>query len=420
MELARRRPRVVTLVLTGVLVLLLAGCDSGESGDSSTTLRVLMTDDWVTAPFVAAVKDFERDHPGVRVEVERAPISHMLDTVTAQTRDGQAPDVVQAHAFSAAAQGLAQPVDDLWGKSIETSEFLPGAIEDVTWGDRLFGVPLDTNALFLIVNKEHYQAAGLTPPSGRVTFEEFEAAARSLAASGGGRRAIAIPTSTWWTYGWIRANGGEVISVDAGGQVHLSLDAPEVVGTLEFLSRLIQAGLAFPPQAADSHSNDALSLFRSGRAATLASGSWDLTILGKDAGGERYDSTLLPQGAGEAGSAMGGSSLFVPTGSDKRELAFEFMAHLVSDEYALRLAKEEGRLPVRPRVYEDPYFKGPALATVIEQLPSASPFKLSAFPDAHDVFAGAVDEILRTGADAATVLKDAQQRAQALVPPKSP
>ncbi|MGQ0519539.1 MAG: extracellular solute-binding protein [Actinomycetota bacterium] len=419
MELARRRPRVVTLVLTGVLALVGAGC-AGESDDAATTLRVLMTDDWVTAPFVSAVKDFERDHPGVRVEVERAPISHMLDTVSAQTRDGQAPDVVQAHAFSAAAQGLAQPVDDLWEASLKTSEFLPGAIDDVTWGDRLYGVPLDTNAMFLIVNKEHYQAAGLTPPSGRSTFEEFEATARSLAAAGGERRAIAIPTSTWWTYGWIKANGGEVISVDPGGQVRLSLDAPEVVEALDFLSRLVKAGLAFPPQAADSHSNDALSLFRSGRAATLASGSWDLSILGKDPGAARYDSALLPQGADASGTAMGGSSLFVPTGSDKRELAFEFMAHLVSDRYALRLAKEEGRLPVRPRVYEDPYFKSPALATVIEQLPSASPFKLTAFPDAHDVFAGAVDEILRTGADATAAMKDAQQRAQALVPPKSP
>lgn len=113
---------------------------------------------------------------------------------------------------------------------------------------------------------------------------------------------------------------------------------------------------------------------------------------------------------------MGGSSLFVPTGSRQRRLAFEFMAHLVSDRYALRLAKEEGRLPVRPRVYDDRFLDRPDLRAVIEQLPSASAMKLTAFPEAHEVFAEAVDEVLRGGEDAAVVMAAAQARAQALMP----
>ncbi|MGH9178790.1 MAG: extracellular solute-binding protein [Acidimicrobiales bacterium] len=378
-------------------------------------LRVFMTDDWVTPPFVDAVRDFERSHPDVRVEYEKFPISHMLDNVAAETRKGAPPDVVQAHAFSAAAQDLAQPLDDLWGKAISTSEFLPGAIDDVTWAGRLYGVPLDTNALFLIFNNQLFQAANVAPPTGRMTFDQFESAARALSVEP--RRALAIPTSSWWTYGWIKANGGEVVQVGDDGSVRLTLDAPEVVGALDFLARLVKAGLAFPPAAADSHSGDALSLFRSGSAATLASGTWDVAILAREPDPERFDSSLLPSGPrGTGGTVMGGSSMFVPTGSTNRELAFEFMAHLVSDTYALRFAKEEGRLPVRPRVYEDPYFDSPDMVTVREQLPTASPFKLGAFPDAHDIFAASIDHILREGQDPATVLRSAQERAQATVP----
>ncbi|MGI8684259.1 MAG: extracellular solute-binding protein [Acidimicrobiales bacterium] len=415
----RRRRRTCVLLVCALGFALLAACSDEAPPDR--TLRVMMTDDWVTDPFLAAVSDFERSHPGVRVDVGKTPISHMIDTVTAAIKSGVSPDVVQAHAFSAAAQGLAQQVDDLWakGKPLATAEFLPGAIDDVTWAGHLYGVPLDTNALFLLYDADQFAAANVPPPGEPFTFASFEAAARALTATDFSKRALAIPTSTWWTYGWIKANGGEVLTVGEDGNAQLSLDDPAVVGALDFLGRLVKEKLAFAPGAADSHSGDALALFRSGIASTLASGSWDVAILEKDSAGDKYRSTLMPVGtAGKSGSVMGGSSMFVPTGSKQRDLAFEFMAHLVSDKYAVRLAKDEGRLPVRTRVYDDPYFERPELQAVIEQLPTASPFKLSAFPEAHNVFAKAVDQVLREGSDAGPVMAEAQKTAQALIPKK--
>ena len=415
-----RGPRVrrsVVAALLACLALLAPACSSDGGGDRTTVLSVLMTHDWVTPPFLDAVRDYERSHPGVKVQVDRAPISHMIPRVAAAARSGVPPDVVQAHAFSAAAQSLAQPVDDLWARSLERSEFLPGAVDDVTWAGRLYGVPLDTNALFLMYDTERLAAAGLPTPRSSMTFEEFEAMARALTTPDGERRAIAIPTSTWWTYGWIRANGGEVLEVREDGTVRLTLDAPEVVGALDFLARLVRSNVAFPPRAADSHSGDALNLFRTGSASVLASGSWDLSIITREPDGAKFATGLMPRGTDEdeASSVMGGSSMFVPTGSRNRELAFQFMTHLISDRYALRLAKEEGRLPVRPRVYRDPFFKGPELEAVLRQLRTATPFKLGAFPEAHEIFAAAIDEVLRTGREAGPVLADAQVRAQSLV-----
>lgn len=417
-------PRTRWLAVACLAALALTAACAGAGGgkqapERSTILRVVMTDDWVTDPFLAAVKDFERAHPTVLVDVDRAPISHMVDTIKAAITSGMAPDVVQAHAFAAAAQSLAEPLDDLWAtkEPLDQSDFLPGAIDDVTWAGHLVGVPLDTNALFLIYDASLFSQANVAAGGTPFTFATYEAAARALSTSDGDKRALAIPTSTWWTYGWIKANGGEVLRVDADGKVTLTLDDPGVVEALNYLRKLVGENLAFPPGAADSHSSDALALFREGRASTLASGSWDLATVRNDAAGDKYQSTLLPAGtAGKPGSVMGGSSMFVPTGSKNRELAFEFMANLVSDKYALRLAKEQGRLPVRPRVYDDKYFKTPELAAVIDQLRTASPFKLSAFPEAHDVFAAAIDEVLRKGSDAGPVMAAAQQRAQALIP----
>jgi multiple sugar transport system substrate-binding protein len=396
-----------------------AACGSGGPEQPTTLLRVLMTDDWVTVPFVDAVRSFEREHPNVRVVIEKGPISILTDAVRAGISSGAPPDVVQSHAFSAAGQGLAQPLDDLWASHLDAGEFFPGAVEDVTWAGRKYGVPLDTNALVLLYNAELLRRAGVPEPRPDMTFTEFEALVQRLTTADGQRRGFVVPNSTWWTYGWIKANGGETVDIGNDGQVRLRLDSPEVVQTVSFLSGLIQKGYAFPPRAADSHNGDAVALFASGAVAIHASGSWDLVTLRRGLPGSDFRVALMPKGlAGTSGSAMGGSSMWVPQGAEHRELAFEFMTHLISDGNALRLAKEEGRLPVRPRVFEDPFFSEPALQVFLEQLRTAHPPKLGAFDGPSEQFTAALEDVFRLGgADARSALQAAQAGALAVLRP---
>lgn len=402
----------VTLLLAAVA----SACASGGPEPPTTLLRVLMTDDWVTVPFVDAVRSFERENPRVRVVIEKGPISVVTDAVRAGISSGAPPDVVQGHAFSAAGQGLAQPLDDLWAKHLDPGEFFPGAIEDVTWAGRRYGVPLDTNALVLIYNVDVLRHAGVAEPGPEMTFEEFEALAKALTSPDGQRRGFVVPNNTWWTYGWIRANGGETVEIGADGKPHLSLDAPEVVEAVTFLSGLIEKGYAFPPRAADSHTGDAMALFASGAAAIHASGSWDLVGVRKAVPDANVRVALMPRGQGGAaqGSAMGGSSMWVPQKAEQRELAFKFMTHLIDDHNALRLAKEEGRLPVRSRVFDDPFFADRDLRVFSEQLKTAHPPKLGAFDQPADEFGVAIENVFRTGGvNAEVALHEAQARALA-------
>lgn len=403
-----------------VLALIAVGCGSAGS-PTPTTLRVLMTDDWVTAPFLDAVRDFERDHDNVRVVVDKGPIRLQIDAVRAGISAGTAPDVVQGHAFAAAGQDLAEPVDDLWKKKLKVDEFFPGAIDDVTWNGRYYGVPLDTNAMVLMYNVDHFREAGLPDPQPSMSLDDFARIAAALTPPDGSRRALAIPTSGWWTYGWIRAHGGEIVEVGPDGRASLTLDAPQVIGALNFLSGLINSKAAFPPRGIDSHSEDAFALFASGAASMHTSGSWDIASLRNNAIPVNYGTTLMPTVLG-GGTAMGGSSTWIPKGSENRELAFDFMTHLASDRYALRFAEEEGRLPVRLRVFDDPYFSDRDLQVFLEQLKTAHPQLLGAFPEASADYANAIDSILRVnGRDAASALREAQVHAAAsvAVPPTS-
>ena len=411
------RRHVVALLLC--LALSGVACGSGRSEQHTTLLRVLMTDDWVTVPFVDAVRSFEREHPTVRVVIEKGPISLLTDAVRAGISSGAPPDVVQGHAFSAAGQGLAQPLDDLWAAHLTDAEFFPGAVEDVTWAGHHYGVPLDTNALVLLYNADLLRQAGVAEPRSDMTFPEFEALVKSLTTADGQRRGFVVTNSTWWAYGWIKANGGETLEIAGDGHPSLRLDSPQVVQTVSFLSGLIQKGYAFPPRAADSHNGDAVALFASGAAAIHASGSWDLVTLRRALPDSDFRVALMPQGPGGVpGSAMGGSSMWVPEGAEHRDLAFAFMTHLISDANALRLAKEEGRLPVRPRVFDDPFFADPSLRVFYEQLRTAHPPKLGAFDGPSEEFTAALEDVFRPGgADARKALGDAQARALAFLKP---
>jgi len=257
------RPRWTSTLLT--LVLVLAACSQGAHTAEPATLHVLMTDDWVTPPYVAAVRDFERTHPGVTVATDRTPILVMRDTVRAAIAEGNSPDVVQYHAFAAGAQGLAQPVDDLWTKWLQPSEFLPGAVEDVTWAGHRYGVPLDTNALLLMYNADELTRAGLPLPGDSTTFRDLARLAKTI--SSDSQKGFTFYTSDWWAYGWIRANGGELLSVGQDGRPRFTLDAAPVVEAVGFLADLVNNGYAFPPRSGASSSGDALALFVAGKAA---------------------------------------------------------------------------------------------------------------------------------------------------------
>ena len=395
-------------------------CGSDRQEPPTTLLRVLMTDDWVTMPFVDAVRSFEREHPTVRVVIEKGPISLLTDAVRAGIGSGAPPDVVQGHAFSAAGQGLAQPLDDLWAAHLDAREFFPGAIDDVTWAGRRYGVPLDTNALVLMYNADLLRKAGVPEPRQIMTFAEFEALTKALTTPDGQQRGFVVPNSTWWTYGWIRANGGETVDVGNDGKARLSLDSPAVVQTVSFLSGLIEKGYAFPPRAADSHNGDAVALFASGAVAIHATGSWDLVALRRNIPGGNFRAALMPAGVtgNTPGSAMGGSSMWVPQKAEHRELAFAFMTHLTSDANALRLAKEEGRLPARPRVFDDPFFADRDLQVFLQQLRTAHPPKLGAFDEPSEQFTTALEAVFRLGgANPAAALGHAQLQATASLVP---
>jgi ABC-type glycerol-3-phosphate transport system substrate-binding protein len=312
---------------------------------------------------------------------------------------------------------MAEPLDDLWQQWGASSQFMPGALDDVVWQGVRYGVPLDINTLFTIYNKAAFAQAGLAAPGPGYTFAQLHSDLEKLTTADRSRYGIALTSSGWAMYGMVRSNGGELLQ-ERGASLAVSLDDPSVVATVDFFADLGRRRLGTLPPLQPRQSDHPVVLFSQRKVALFFSGPWDLTRLKNEAPPEVYaeiGTAPLPlQAAGApASSVQGGGSLFVPKGAPNRTAAFEFMKWAVSDRYALRMAREMGRYPVRSTLYDDPYFKSePLLLPFLEQLKTARPYKLEAFAAANDAWNSAVRGAFAPGADVAALLSVAQREAQ--------
>lgn len=413
-------------LLVGLVAVLLAGCTLSSSATEPATLRVIMADDWASAPLVGdVVAAFEEEHPGVRVQVQGSPFSQIPELVDGAMELGQPYDLAHWHAFAAAAAGLAEPVDDLWAEAgLTAEEYLPGAVLDVTWDGARHGVPLDVNALVLMANRDLLAAAGVTSDD-LARVEGFAGHVERLASLEGTDHAIAVTASSWAAYGWIVAGGGQLLETDAGGTPSLddaglptfTFDHPRTVATVDTLVSLVASGAAPPPLAPDL-SMDAISSFADGRSALHASGSWDLPIARRASQAEitEEDVLVLPLPQLDPGSprtVLGGSSLFIPEGAAERELAFELALALTELEVGVDLAAEEGRLPARTAAYDDPLFDtSPDLAAFVAQLEHAEVMPLIAYPEVAVAFRDGLDAALGGRASAAEAMAGVQEAAE--------
>lgn len=404
--------RTLALLVGAALV---AGCGTGTAASTRSTLDVVMADDWETAPLVRqVVRDFERDHE-VRVQIQAAPFSQIPDLVRNAIDIGDPFDLAHWHAFAAAADGLAEPLDEQWGEAgMSPDDFLPGAVDDVTWGGQRYGVPLDVNALVLLVNGAALTEAGLTPADLRGA-DSFFAAARTLQEGSEVDHAITLTASSWTAYGWIRAFGGQLLERADDGTVTFTFDDPRTVAALDMLGSLATEGIGTPPFAPDL-SLDAVEELIKGTVAMHASGSWDLPVTRRARDSAVSDDVLvlpLPRGEGDTGTVLGGSSLFVPRGADNVDLAFEFARALTAVDVGVALAREEGRLPARVDAYGDAVFRDePELAAFVEELPEADVMPLIAYPDLAAAFSGALERVLKGQQSAADALAEVQELAE--------
>ncbi|WP_105617680.1 ABC transporter substrate-binding protein [Vallitalea okinawensis] len=369
------------------------------------TLEVWLAADYSEqAPLTNTMDKFKQSYPNVNIKVTGIVWEDMMNKTRLAVNGGAAPDMAHQHAFVAGNQGFAEPIDDLWTEWGAEEEFLPGAMEDVTWGGTKYGVPLDINTIMLIYNKEIYEQEGIVEAPN--TLEELLEVSKQLSKEDGSRYGFVSSASSWNLFGVLVANGGDLLE---NGQP--TLNDPVVINTLTDYIQLSKEKASPVPPPQKRQSDHPVAMFGSERAVQFISGPWDLARI-KNEYPEMYDKvgTAVVPGVG-AGAVSGGGSLFIPKGAANKEVSFELMKWFTSDACAMAMAKEMGRYPVKKDQINDPFFNDPLMVPFIETLADAKPYKLEAFAESNDAWRNAIRASF-DGGDPEELLNSAQKIAE--------
>jgi arabinogalactan oligomer/maltooligosaccharide transport system substrate-binding protein len=213
------------------------------------------------------VNHFMRDHPHITVEVTNYGNEELRTQFQTASLAGQAPEIIRcpndfAGPFSV--MGILLPIRDMFDQDF-LDTFLPGALAGGVVGGTLWGLPDQSgNHLMLLYNKAFMEREPLDS-------DEWIQVAQEHTDEAAGTWGLAFNTTEpFWLAPFLGGFGGWVLDDDTDLP---TLDTPEMVEALQFMSDLVNEYKVVPP-GCDYDTAD--TLFKEGKAAMLINGDWSL------------------------------------------------------------------------------------------------------------------------------------------------
>jgi basic membrane lipoprotein Med (substrate-binding protein (PBP1-ABC) superfamily)/maltose-binding protein MalE len=213
------------------------------------------------------VNEFMRDNPNIVVEVTNYGNEELRTQFQTASLAGQAPEIVRcpndfAGPFSV--MDILLPIRDMFDQAF-LDTFLPGSLAGGVVGGTLWGLPDQAgNHLMLLYNKAFIE----TPPA---DSEEMIAVAQEHTDEAAGTWGLVYNTQEpFWLAPFLGGFGGWVLDDETDLP---TLDTPEMVEALQFMSDLSNEYMVVPP-GCDYDTAD--TLFKEGKAAMIINGDWSL------------------------------------------------------------------------------------------------------------------------------------------------
>jgi multiple sugar transport system substrate-binding protein len=320
-------------------------------------------------------RSFERDHPGVHVDLVEGPHATDLreNLYTASLLAGDPSfdlvymDVTWTSKFAAA--GWLRPLDDAFGTA-DRARFLDVALNAGVYRGRLYRIPVRTDVGVLYYRRDWLEEAGLEPPA---TFDDLTRIARQLQR----------PPERWgyvWQgkqYEGLVCDFLEVLNGFGGFWIdertfEVGLDRPEAAAALEFLAGTCAGRDPIsPPGVTTYQEEESRRLFQDGRAVFLRNWPYVWRLAQGEDSPLRGRVGVMPMVRAEGGrraGTLGGWGLGVSAHGRHPRLAVEFIRHATSMESQRALCGPTGYAPAVRAAYDDPELleANPLLARLLE------------------------------------------------------
>lgn len=376
--MARQRPRwcqaacVAALLAASALV---AGC--ARSGDEATTTIRFWAMGREAEVVAELLPDFEREHPGLRVEVQAIPWTAAHEKLlTAYAADAM-PDLLQLgntwipeFAALEALEPLQLRIDA--STVVDIADYFPGILDTNVVDNQLLGVPWYVDTRLLYYRRDILRDAGIVGVPH--TWDEWAAAMDAVQRNAGpGRHAILLPLNEFEPQLSLALQQDDPLLRDGGTRGNF--DSPGFRSALAFYARIFEQGWA--PALSETQVSNVWDEFFRGSYAFYLSGPWNIREFRRRAPAglaDEWGTMPLPGPDGPGAGIAGGTSLVLPRGGMRADAAWQLVEYLSRPEVQRRFHALSGNLPPRRSAWAHPELAGDPLAAAFrDQLERVRP-----------------------------------------------
>jgi multiple sugar transport system substrate-binding protein len=374
------------------------------------------------------IAEFTAAQPNVKVEGVPVSSGQILARVQADLVAGRTPDVAQLVFsdldFVVRNLGV-KPMTDIvppeeW--AAHTGGMVPAGLNLGALDGKVYGLAYVFSTPVLFYNATLFKQAGLDPDMPPATWAAVKEAALKLraATAKNGVYPGVYSEFDWLLQGLFLSNGGRALSED---RRRVTFGESGAVGAIEMLRDLVKSGAN--AKLAESESGDA---FMSGNLGMILTTSvYQRAFL--NAAKDKFElrAAKMPSfGDKPARPTNSGSALFILSKDPvKQRAAWELVKYMTSKRGYTVITSKIGYLPLRLDIVDDPQYLGawarenPMVRPNLEQLTRLNQWV--AFPGANyrqiaRIQIAAVNEAVFGDGDIAKIMREAQERAQALMP----
>jgi multiple sugar transport system substrate-binding protein len=394
MPVDHNRRREFVKAMAGGSVALLAGCTGGDGGgggtegtgtstgtgnqtdtgggggDGSGTLRYVYPG-YFANDAKTLVPMFEKEADSISVESQQTPsdASSTRQYYVNQFVSGSSSfdvgnmDVIWPAEF--AKNGWAAEMEDPQG---HTENMLQTPLDSVTVDDKMYGMPIHTDANALYYRKDLLKEHGFDEPPktymelvdmAKKIKEESDKDLNGYIWQGGANEGLTIMWLNWlWGMGGgVQKDGKLVVNSDKG------------IAALQHAVDLIHEHSVTPESIPASSTDQNRKTFQQGNTVFMRNWPYAVALMNEDGSPvkDKFEVAPMPKKEGNSdakNSCLGGWNLFINANGEGSEAAQQFASFVASKPAQEKLALEHSRLPVHKELYSDEYFeKAPHLKT---------------------------------------------------------
>jgi len=353
---------------------------------AATTLRVGV---WATAPETRQfleeelMPEFERQNPGVKVEIMWLDVSKINEQLMAAFAAGMAPDLFQGGIMTFPALYGSQGTVMNLNKYVENwpgkDNFYDSAWRAGIYKGNVYGLTVSLDVRPLWYRKDFFVEAGLDPETPPTTWEELREMAIKLTKRQGStitRAGYWVPTTSFDSMqsGWLPFLFQQGLGLLNETQTAVGFDNPKGIEAITFYHDLLWKDhvdvLGGVPAAVQTVP------VITGTAAMATSGSGVTMRDMMRYAPEKFDQlgAAPPTAREQRATFFGGTTLMMNSKTENPDLAWKLMELWAQPENLTKYAVADNQLPPLKNVKDDPVFADPRWRVALETIEYGHPW----------------------------------------------